>query len=442
MGDIEQGNRPKPKAAGDIDIPEAKKPTTATDADGKIVAWNKVEKKKELSRAEKERIFVVKNISKRLADLGPESHYDIKKGICGVVSALCLIAGGVIVLKATATTPIFAADEFSMTLLIIGCSFGAPCLVCCVWVFIWPYLPFSWCRETRELREFVKEKRLERKAPTLFNSMVASANEHSKPPIIRTTLYAMFRKKEYTIVCHTMEEFQQIFEYKTGVPPPRQLLKLRDLDGSSEVFHFKPEEFILDLEPRGVKKGTMFWIYTKGGVELDILGSPEKRMDIVRNNGPRVDEYFRRSIARYHEEEEENEIDRQLNEMMASPPSTAAGSRPGSTGGPTFGSDANGGFDFDGDEVEILDLEAGGMAEEQKSSSKSPGFFSRITRSLKITSAEDDMDSDDEIFWEEIEVIREKRKRKEREEYERIHGTAEDQAAEARKKLLASLGKK
>jgi len=436
MADIETGNRAKPKAAGDIDLPEAKKPTTATNADGKIVAWNKVEKKKELSRAEKEKIFVVKNISKRLADLGPENHYDIKKGICGVISFLSLVAGGVIVLKATATTPIFAADEFSMTLLIIGCSFAAPCLVCCIWVFVWPYLPCSWCREVRELREFIKEKRAERKAPTLFNSMVASANEHSKPPIIRTTLYAMFRKKEYTIVCHTMEEFQQIFEYKTGVPPARQLLKLRDVDGSSEVFHFKPEEFILDLEPRGVKKGTMFWIYTKGGVELDILSSPEKRMDIVRNNGPRVDEYFRRSIRRYHEEQEENEIDRQLNEMMQSPPSTAGGSRPNPTGGDSVHMSAQN-IDEDDGEVEMLDLEAGsGMAEEQKSSSKSPSFFGRIARSLNVISVENDMDSDDEEFWKEIEAVKEKRRRKEQEEYERLHGSAEEQAKAARLKLL------
>ena len=73
-----------------------------------------------------------------------------------------------------------------------------------------------------------------------------AANKFSEPPIIRTRLFVMFRKVEYTIVCHTMQEFQEIFQFKTGVEPARQLIKLRRPDGSSYVFDFKVSNLIME----------------------------------------------------------------------------------------------------------------------------------------------------------------------------------------------------
>ena len=100
--------------------------------------------------------------------------------------------------------------------------------------------------------------------------MVAAANKDSEPPIIRTRFFIMWRKHEQTIVCHTMQEFQEIVHFKTGVEPARQLIKLREPDGSSYVFDFKPEEFVVDLASRGMVKDTLFWLYCKGGFENDV----------------------------------------------------------------------------------------------------------------------------------------------------------------------------
>ena len=58
-----------------------------------------------------------------------------------------------------------------------------------------------------------------------------------------------------------MKEFQEMFYFKTGLAPDRQIFKLRDLDGSSEIFTFSPDDFVLDMAHRGVKKDTMFWVY-------------------------------------------------------------------------------------------------------------------------------------------------------------------------------------
>ena len=63
--------------------------------------------------------------------------------------------------------------------------------------------------------------------------------------------------------------------------PSEQLLKLREPDGSSEVFHLNLR-FILDLGPRGVRKNTMFWIYTKRGYENDVVNNLDLRMEIAR----------------------------------------------------------------------------------------------------------------------------------------------------------------
>lgn len=285
------------------------------------MAWNKVEKKKEMSRAEKEMVFIVKNIADRLGHLAPEAKYEITKGLCAIATFLSLVLGTVLVLKGFSLTVIFASDDPDINFVIAGAAFGAPCVVWFIYIFIIPYFPCGPCRRLRTQRNFILEQRSERKKPSLFNEMVADANEHSKPPIIRTTLYAMFRKKEYKIVCHTMEEFQEIFYFKTGVPPDRQLLKLREPDGSSEVFHFKPEDFILDLDSRGVRKNTMFWIYTKGGYENDVVNNLDLRMEIARKDGEKIGKLLHEGVERYRRDViKRDAVDDELDAMMASPP--------------------------------------------------------------------------------------------------------------------------
>lgn len=285
------------------------------------VPWHKVEKKKEMSRAEKEMVFIVKNIADRLGNLAPEAKYEITKGICGIFTFLSLVLGTVLVLKGFSLTVIFASDDPDMNFVIAGAAFAAPCVVWFTYIFILPYIPCGPCRRIREKRRFILEQRGERKKPSLFNEMVADANEHSKPPIIRTPLFATFRKKEYKVVCHTMEEFQEIFYFKTGVPPDRQLIKLREPDGSSEVFEFKPEEFILDLDNRGVRKNTMFWIYTKGGYENDVMSKPELRMDIARKDGSPLSKLLEDGVDRYKRDmNKKDAVDDEFDKLMASPP--------------------------------------------------------------------------------------------------------------------------
>lgn len=343
-GDIEEGG----VAAGEEEAKEAMRemgmelPGEEKSQAG--VQWHKVKKpKKELTRAEKEKIFIVKKIAERLKHLQPEERYEIRKGICGIIMLLSLVIGAVLVMKGTATTVIFAGDDEDMTFVIAGAVFAAPCVFWFLYIYIAPCIPFGPCKRMRETRATIHVQRAERKKPSMFNDMIGAANENSKPPIIRTPLWCTFRKKEYKIVCHTMEEFQEMFSFRTGVPPSRQLIKLREPDGSSYVFDFKPEEFILDLEPRGVKRNTMFWIYTKGGIENDIRSDetvevevqtegasrevkriPRYRMDIAKKGGVKIPQLFKEGVDRYlRDNNTKDEIDEELDAMMASPPTTA-----------------------------------------------------------------------------------------------------------------------
>ena len=282
-----------------------------------IVPFHKVVKKEEMSRAQKEWLFIVKKIEGRLVHLLPEASYDQTKGICGIVGFLFLVAGGVMCLKALSMTVLFASDPFDFTLLVVGGSFGLPCVGWFVYIFIWPHLPCSHCRNIKANRNFIHKQRSERKDPGLFNEMVAAANKDSEPPIIRTRLFAMWRKHEITIVCHTMQEFQEIVHFKTGVKPDRQLIKLREPDGSSYVFDFKPDEFILDLAPRGVVKDTLFWLYCKGAWEVDVESSPSRRMKIPRTKGSPLEKCMIDSVNSYITGPQEKDVlETELDDML------------------------------------------------------------------------------------------------------------------------------
>ncbi len=283
-----------------------------------VVPFNKVTPKKEMSRAEKEKMFIVKKIEERLINLLPEARYDQTKGCCGIFAFLFLVAGTVMCLKALSLTVLFASDPYDPTLLMAGACMGLPCMIWFVYIFIWPHLCCAHCRKIKANRAFVHAQRKERRDPGLFNSMVAAANKFSEPPIIRTRLFAMFRKKEYTIVCHTMQEFQEIFHFKTGVEPSRQLLKLRNPDGSSYVFEFKPEEFILDLEKRGIVKDTLFWVYCKGGFELDVAKGDDYRMRPVRSTDKDVNAVLKDGVAKYNRGPvQKGEVDVELDMLLA-----------------------------------------------------------------------------------------------------------------------------
>ena len=112
------------------------------------VEWHKVKKpKKELTRAEKEKIFIVKKIAERLNHLKPEEKYEIRKGICGVVMLLSLVLGTVLILKRfLATTVIFAGDDEDMGFVIAGMAFGAPCVFWFLYIYIAPCIPCGPCK--------------------------------------------------------------------------------------------------------------------------------------------------------------------------------------------------------------------------------------------------------------------------------------------------------
>ena len=100
------------------------------------------------------------------------------------------------------------------------------------------------------------------------------------------------------------------------------------------MFEFKPEEFILDLDNRGVRKNTMFWIYTKGGYENDVMSKPELRMDIARKDGSPLSKLLKDGVDRYKRDmNKKDAVDDEFDKLMASPPGSP--SRPvnfGNTG--------------------------------------------------------------------------------------------------------------
>jgi len=138
-----------------------------------LVPFHLVKPKKEMSRAEKEKMFIVKKIEERLGHLLPEAKYDQTKGVCGIIAFLFVVAGGVTVLKALSMTVLFASDPYDPTLFVVGCSMGTPCVIWFIYVFIWPHLPCAHCRRIKASRRFIHGQRKERKDPGLFNDMVA-----------------------------------------------------------------------------------------------------------------------------------------------------------------------------------------------------------------------------------------------------------------------------
>ena len=168
------------------------------------VPWHKVEKKKEMTRAEKEMIFIVKNIADRLHHLSPEAKYEITKGLCGVASFLSLILATVFILKGFSLTVIFASDDPDMNFVIAGAAFGAPSVVWFTYIFIIPYIPCESCKKLNQ-RQSILEQRAERKKPSLFNEMVAQAN--GETPII-ALLFTPCSQENTRLLPH-YEEFRK-----------------------------------------------------------------------------------------------------------------------------------------------------------------------------------------------------------------------------------------
>jgi len=230
--------------------------------------------KPDMTRAEKEKIFVIEKVAERLSKMTMEESYETTKWCCFCWGVLIAIIGVLLILMGFQMTVLFQAYSFDSTKIIAG---GCLCLPIIIW-FLYIVCPLKWMRRNRA---FIAEQRRERKRPGLFNDMVAKAQKSSEPPIIRTRIVIMLRKKEIPIMCHTMEELQGELEMKTGLPPERQILRVRHPSGEFDDVKFKPSDKI--LEDMNYQNGMVLWAWNTGGYEIDVNSDPRYRMPSINS---------------------------------------------------------------------------------------------------------------------------------------------------------------
>lgn len=225
-----------------------------------------------MSRFEKEKIFIMHNVAKRLHELNFENYFYLAKSVTFWFGVMFAVVGIICIMRGLQLTPLFAADPFDMTYIITGGCFCVPMLLWFAYVFLLPVIP-SIGRKRKAMRDL----RRERKNPSLFNDMVRKAEENSRPPVKKIRIYLMFRKAEFSVVAHTVEEMCEQIEYRTGLRPGQQLFKL-----SNEEVDL-PLESILE-DDLGISDCTRFDLYNRGGYVHDIKVSPECRMKTTRDH--------------------------------------------------------------------------------------------------------------------------------------------------------------
>jgi len=242
-----------------------------------------------MTRFEKEKQFIIHHVNKRMGELNFENYFYLAKSVCFWVGFLFMLLGVVLIMKGNSLTPIFAADPFDLATIITGGCFCLPMLVWFMYVFCLPIIP-----SVGRKRKLMREMRKERKNPSLFNQMVESAQEDSKPPVKMIRISLLFRKHVFSVSCHTVQEMCDAIEYRTGLRPGQQLFKYKNEEVTL------PYEMILE-DDLGIRDGTMFDLYNRGGFVHDIRSSPENRLTLPHEGHSEDDAstFMTRSISRF-----------------------------------------------------------------------------------------------------------------------------------------------
>lgn len=226
-----------------------------------------------LSRKEKEKRFVIANVEKNLADLVFYTNYQAYKAYLFMVALLCGIIGSVLIMMGISYSVFFMEMPFDPVKIGIGSLLCVPFLC---W-FVWLFIP---TKNMHNEREKMHELKAERVRPTLFNEMVEKASNMSKPPVKKIRVFASFRQPvtsagrrvDFSIVCATLEEFQEEVYKETGLAPFRQLIKYK----GNEIYI---PELRLD-DGYNIRPDDTLYIWNKGGYL-----TPYKTADgIVRAN--------------------------------------------------------------------------------------------------------------------------------------------------------------
>jgi hypothetical protein len=243
-----------------------------------------------MSRAEKERAFIMSNVSRRLEQLNFENYFYLAKSVTFTIGLLFAVGGIILIMRGLQLTPIFAAYPFSAELIIIGGAFMIPMLCWFGYVFLLPFCS----RTVGDKRKKMREQRAERKNPSLFNDMVKRAEEDSKPKPKKIRIILGWRKHEFVVDAHTVQEMCDQIEYKIGLRPGQQLFKYKNDEVNL------PLDKILE-DDLGYKTNTKFDLYNRGGFVWDVKSSPEHRLAQVRQGNTDEDNesVLTRSIAKF-----------------------------------------------------------------------------------------------------------------------------------------------
>lgn len=268
-------------------------------------------KDKVLTRFEKEKAFIMHNVARRLDLLVPERAFQLRKSVCFWVGILFAVIGTVLVLKGFQATPLFQAYNFNIIEISIG---GVLCLPLCGWflyVYALPIVP-----SVRRRRAELHMQRKERKNPGLFNDMVRQAEENSQPPVKKIRIYLNFRKHEFNVTAHTVQEMCEQIEYRTNLRPSQQLFKYK-----GEELHLPLDKVLEDLQ---IREGTKFDLYNRGGYVVDVKTSPEHRLQLPHEGDDPDDTesimekslvHFRRDPMAYHKMLEIDDSDSQMSSL-------------------------------------------------------------------------------------------------------------------------------
>jgi hypothetical protein len=211
-----------------------------------------------LSRKEKEKRFVISNVEKNLADLVFFTNYEAYKAYLFMVALLCGIIGSVLIMMGISYSVFFMEYPFDPIKIGVGAALCCPFFY---W-FCWLFIPTKTMHAEREI---MHELKAERVRPTLFNEMVAKAQDMSKPPVKKIRVFASFRQAansagkrvDFSIVCATLEEFQEEVYKETGLHPHRQLVKYK----GNEIYI---PELRLD-DGYNIRPDDTLYIWNKGG---------------------------------------------------------------------------------------------------------------------------------------------------------------------------------
>lgn len=223
-----------------------------------------------LTRQEKEIMFVMDNIDKRIKSLKNDEQFQTYKWTIFSIAVFLAMGGVTLILFGLHLTFFFEKYDDNM----VAVVFGA--IMCCP-VFYWFYYVFLPSKEEKRRRRRIYIDRKDRRKPTLFNQLVEEAKAHTEPPPRRIRLIAHIRKHDYPIVGTTMGDFADAVANQSGIAIERQLLRFNDTDLEIHVDEKLDEFYGLDDNDR-------IYVYNKGGYFTNNSPLKKARVDIMHMN--------------------------------------------------------------------------------------------------------------------------------------------------------------